>query len=213
MSTRPTRRSARGCSRSAGAGERRVSDAREASAGTAHGENPPSGRRSEQSQQVSARRDVVVGGVVFVLALGYVAAALRIPAPSTGSAAGLGPDVVPLVIGLALAAASAALAAQGLLAARTGGGVGGGSPEDAEERPENARKLIVVAMMLLGYILVFIPIGYLLSTFAFLLAATTFLDRAHWRRNVAYAVVFPLVVYLVFTRGLQVQLPFGILGF
>ena len=67
-------------------------------------------------------------------------------------------------------------------------------------------------LLLLGYILIFVPLGYAISTFLFMLAATTYLDRGHWVRNLVYAVVFSAVVYSIFVFVFGVQLPAGVLG-
>jgi putative tricarboxylic transport membrane protein len=151
--------------------------------------------------------DVVAGGFMFVFAVGYLAAAFAIPESSFENTP-VGPKAVPIAIGVALAAASLALAIRGF--------VWGKSRRDAasgdEAPPQDLRKLGVVALMLLGYILIFVPLGYALSTFLFMLAATTYLDREHWIRNLVYAVVFSVVVYSIFVYVFGVQLPAGILG-
>jgi putative tricarboxylic transport membrane protein len=151
--------------------------------------------------------DVVAGGFMFVFAVGYLAAAFAIPKPSFENAV-VGPKAVPIAIGVALAAASLALAIRGF--------VWGKSRRDAasgdEAPPQDLRKLGVVALMLLGYILIFVPLGYAISTFLFMLAVTTYLDREHWMRNLVYAVVFSVVVYSIFVYVFGVQLPAGVLG-
>jgi putative tricarboxylic transport membrane protein len=78
--------------------------------------------------------------------------------------------------------------------------------------PQDLRKLAVVALLLLAYILIFIPIGYAVSTFVFMLSVTMYLDREHWVRNLVYAVVFSAVVYTIFVYVFGVQLPAGVLG-
>ena len=144
---------------------------------------------------------------MFVFAVAYLAAAFAIPKPSFENAV-VGPKAVPIAIGVALAAASLALAIRGF--------VWGRSRRDAawgdEAPPQDLRKLGVVALLLLGYILIFVPLGYAISTFLFMLAVTTYLDREHWIRNLIYAVVFSAVVYSIFVYVFGVQLPAGVLG-
>jgi putative tricarboxylic transport membrane protein len=67
-------------------------------------------------------------------------------------------------------------------------------------------------LLLLGYILIFVPLGYAISTFLFMLAVTMYLDHEHWVRNLVYAVVFSVVVYSIFVYVFGVQLPAGVLG-
>jgi fatty acid desaturase len=84
--------------------------------------------------------------------------------------------------------------------------------EEAREKPGQLKRFVVVTLILLAYILVFIPIGYLLSTFAFLAGASMYIDPKRRVRNLIFAALFAVVVYFAFTRGLRVQLPPGVLG-
>jgi putative tricarboxylic transport membrane protein len=144
---------------------------------------------------------------MFVFAVGYLAAAFAIPESSFENTP-VGPKAVPIAIGVVLAAASFALAIRGFVWGRSRRDAASGE----EAPPQDLRKLGVVALLLLGYILIFVPLGYALSTFLFMLAATTYLDREHWVRNLVYAVVFSVVVYSIFVYVFGVQLPAGILG-
>jgi putative tricarboxylic transport membrane protein len=144
---------------------------------------------------------------MFVFAVAYLVTASAIPKPSFENAV-VGPKAVPIAIGVALAAASLALAIRGFLK--------GKSPRDAasgdDAPPQDLRKLGVVMLLLLGYILIFVPLGYAISTFLFMLSVTTYLDSEHWIRNLIYAVVFSAVVYSIFVYVFGVQLPAGVLG-
>ncbi len=154
--------------------------------------------------------DVVAGGAMFVFAAAYLVAAFAIPESSFENTP-VGPKAVPIAIGVALGAASLALAIRGFLKGRSERDAAPGAPgEDAP--PQDPRKLGVVALLLLAYILIFVPLGYAVSTFLFMLAATTYLDREHWIRNLVYAAVFSVVVYSIFVYVFGVQLPAGMLG-
>ena len=154
--------------------------------------------------------DVVAGGAMFAFALAYLVAAFAIPESSFENTP-VGPKAVPIAIGVALGVASLALAVRGFLKGRSARDAAPGAPgEDAP--PQDPRKLGVVALLLLAYILIFVPLGYAISTFLFMLAATTYLDREHWIRNLVYAVVFSVVVYSIFVYVFGVQLPAGLLG-
>jgi putative tricarboxylic transport membrane protein len=154
--------------------------------------------------------DVVAGGFMFVFAVGYLVAAFAIPESSFENTP-VGPKAVPIAIGVALGAASLALAIRGFLKGGSVREAGSGVPgEDAP--PQDLSKLGVVALLLLAYMLIFVPLGYALSTFLFMLAATMYLDREHWIRNLVYAVIFSVVVYSIFFYVFGVQLPAGVLG-
>jgi putative tricarboxylic transport membrane protein len=144
---------------------------------------------------------------MFVFAVGYLAAAFAIPESSFENTP-VGPKAVPIAIGVALATASLALAIRGFVWGRSRRDAASGD----EAPPQDLRKLGVVTLLLLAYILIFVPLGYALSTFLFMLAATTYLDREHWIRNLVYAIVFSVVVYSIFVYVFGVQLPAGILG-
>ena len=144
---------------------------------------------------------------MFVFAVAYLVAAFAIPEPSFENAV-VGPAAVPVAIGVALAAASLALAVRGFVWGRSERDAASGEAAP----PQDLRKLAVVALLLLAYILIFIPIGYAISTFLFMLSVTMYLDREHWVRNLVYAVVFSAVVYSIFVYVFGVQLPAGVLG-
>jgi len=183
-------------------------------------------------------RDARAGLVAAVLGIGYLVAAFQIePDPSTTSI--VGPHVAPLVIGAAIVVCSLVLVVQAMRApakdpsaeAEVGNpprsaavDTGESEPEAAESadepsegpEPESAwmsrRRALVVSAIFAAYIVAFIPIGYLLSTFAFLVGLTTYVDRTKLLRNCIFAAVFSPVVYVLFNYGLQVQLPPGLLG-
>lgn len=160
--------------------------------------------------------DVVAGAVVLVFAAVVLVASLQIPEPASRTEV-LGPEVLPVAYSIGMAVAALALLVHGLVvAARAAPPAETGGPaeddDDAAPRPGQARRFLVLSAMLLAYILVFIPVGYLLSTFAFLAAASTYVERRKWVRNLVFAAVFSVVVYIAFSQGLQVQLPPGLVG-
>jgi putative tricarboxylic transport membrane protein len=174
-------------------------------------------------------RDARAGLVALVLGLVYLAFAFTIePDPSTTSV--LGPQVAPIVIGIAIVACALALVVQAVR-----------RPQPAHEETEqqrteqqrtereaeadddiasasglaglNQRQVVVSFAIFAAYIVAFIPLGYLLSTFLFLVAMTTYVDHKKLLRNCIFAAVFSPAVYALFTYGLQVQLPPpGLLG-
>ncbi|HET7357139.1 MAG TPA: tripartite tricarboxylate transporter TctB family protein [Nocardioidaceae bacterium] len=173
-------------------------------------------------------RDVALGGVTGLLGLIFVVGALTItPDPSAFKV--LGPRVAPLTIGVAAVLVSIALVVRGLrpgsrpeaeavppdesgTTASASDEAGDGAEEPAASSWQTHSRLIVTFGLLTVYILVFIPLGYVVSTFAFLLALATYTEPRKVLRNSLFAAAFAVVVYLVFTRGLQVQLPPGLLG-
>lgn len=162
--------------------------------------------------------DVVAGAVVLVFATVVLVAAFQIPEPGSRTQV-VGPKVLPVAYSVGMAVAALALLVRGLVVAARPAPPA--EPDEAAEdeddgveppKPGLARRFLVLAAMLLAYILAFIPVGYLLSTFAFLAAASTYIERARWVRNLVFAAVFTVVVYIGFSYGLKVQLPPGLVG-
>lgn len=154
------------------------------------------------------RANSVAGGVGLVVSLAYLAVALRIPSlPS--SVETVGPRVFPMAIGIALALASLALLVQGIREASSdeGGKAVEHDEDESDTLAQSPIRLSVIIALLFSYILLFIPLGYIISTLLFILTITVYLDSRRWIRNLVYAIVFALVVYFVFTQLLRVPLP------
>lgn len=135
--------------------------------------------------------------------------ALRIEEPSGGAPA-VGPGTLPTALSVLLIVSGVALAILGL---RNAPATGTAAEQILPQEPAvPLRKLLVVIGLLVGYAVIFIPLGYMLSTAVYLGLMVTLIDRAAWKRNLIFAVVFAVVVYYGFTELLSVQLPAGILG-
>lgn len=167
------------------------------------------------------RRDLLAGVAVALGGVVLLVAALLIPEPARASP-GLGPRALPVLVS-SLLVLSGGLLAVLALRGREGTGIEDDiMPPVMAERVDDLidpdepavpwRPLAVVVAMFVAYAVVFIPLGYMLSTALFLFAVTTFVHPAKWLRNGLYAVLFAVLVYYLFTRVLFVQLPSGLLG-
>ncbi|RAF73783.1 tripartite tricarboxylate transporter TctB family protein, partial [Burkholderia multivorans] len=79
--------------------------------------------------------------------------------------------------------------------------------------PEPAgRKVVVQFALFFAYLAIVIPVGFVLSTAAFLMAVTSLYAPKKWIRNLVFSVLFSVAVYVAFVFGLAVYLPVGILG-
>lgn len=85
---------------------------------------------------------------------------------------------------------------------------GTGAP--AAGRARSGWRTLAAFGLFAGYVLAFIPVGFMLSTAVFLFVMTTFAQPEKKVRNAIVAVVFTLVVYFVFIYALGVYLPAGI---
>jgi putative tricarboxylic transport membrane protein len=177
--------------------------------------------------------DVAAGGVTVAFGAFFTVSALQIPT-STFANSVVQPRHLPVAIGIGLLLCGLALTVKGLLAGRRETAqvaVGPDDPpppspvgvteEDAEqdvpaledipEPIESPRHFLVVAGLLVAYLVAFEPLGFLVATILFLGAGTTYLQPRRLVRNVVYALVLPVAVYLLFDVVLGIVLPPGIL--
>lgn len=88
---------------------------------------------------------------------------------------------------------------------------GGGVVLEAPPEPQ-LRKVVFQFALFFVYLAILIPVGFLLSTAAFLMGLTSIYAPEKWIRNLIFSIVFAGVVYAAFVYGLAVYLPVGILG-
>jgi putative tricarboxylic transport membrane protein len=136
----------------------------------------------------------------------------------------VGPWAIPglIGIGLLLSAVGAVGEAQARQrAASTNERPGGPRSASAIARSPNNRPLLqlidwkmagAVCAVLLAYLLLLNPVGYLVATAGFLLIITRLLGSRRTVRDVIFSVVTSVVVYTFFNFVLKVGLPSGLLG-
>lgn len=114
-----------------------------------------------------------------------------------------GPRFLPLVVITLLLVLSLVYVAQQLAAVRQGGSL-----------PAEAFSHLPAAALLVGLLVVYAfvvgPIGYVISTSAFFVAAARTMGSRHLVRDVVVGIGLSLLVYLMFTRLLGVFLPQGV---
>ena len=87
----------------------------------------------------------------------------------------------------------------------------GGIVLEAPPEPQ-VRKVVFQFALFFVYLAILIPVGFLLSTAAFLMGLTSIYVPEKWIRNLIFSVLFSVVVYAAFVYGIAVYLPVGILG-
>ena len=95
----------------------------------------------------------------------------------------------------------------GPASAAGGSGVVLESPEDPP-----SKKVVLQFALFFVYLAILIPVGFLLSTVAFLMTMTSIYSPHRWVRNLIFSILFATVIYVAFVYGLAVYLPVGILG-
>ena len=163
---------------------------------------------------VLLNKNIISGIVVLAFALTYTIIAFRLPPPASGSVV-IGPSVFPGTIGILLIVLAIVLISSGLIEVRQNRTNVGKEEEvvkEEEGEPQDKKKVILLFLIFFGYMVLFVPLGYLISTVLFIFSLTMYLERKHWIRNIVYSLVFPIVVYFLFDRVLSVYLPLGPLG-
>lgn len=82
---------------------------------------------------------------------------------------------------------------------------------EAPEEPKSKQVVLQFALFFI-YLGILIPVGFLLSTAAFLMTMTSIYAPDRWVRNLIFSVLFAVIIYVAFVYGLAVYLPVGILG-
>lgn len=70
---------------------------------------------------------------------------------------------------------------------------------------------LLAIVLLLGYALIFEPVGYLLSTLAFALAWQAIVERSSWKVVTIFGLTSTLALWALFEKLLRVPLPGGFL--
>jgi len=159
-------------------------------------------------------KNVTAGGASLLISLIYTVLAFQIPLSSYKSA-NIQPGTFPIIIGCLWILVSLVLLLQGWLeirkpkSEREANLIESALSEEEAEPKQDVKKLLVILLMILAYIVLFVYLGYMLSTALFIFGITTYLERKKWVRNLIYAILFPVIVFLVFNNLLDVYLPVG----
>lgn len=141
--------------------------------------------------------DRIFGILMLTLAVAYGWGATQFPVPFGGSEA-VGPETFPIIIAVVLALSSLYLIVKP-------------DPDNAWPRRRTALELVIAVLVLIAYTLLLEPLGFIVST---LLAVGTLC----WRMGAAPVRAYVtggaagIVVFALFTYGLDLALPLGLLG-
>ena len=81
--------------------------------------------------------------------------------------------------------------------------------EDEPGHPASFRRAATIALLGIAYVVLLVPLGYLITTPIFILAALWVLEHRRWFLNIVVAIVFTVTFYIIFAQGLSVWLPVG----
>lgn len=168
-------------------------------------------RPRQRAGKNKEERDLGIG--VLAAGAGYLFAAFLISEPEGGYAA-VGPRVFPIGIGIALVAVALWIVFRGTV-------FPGASGLDAPPAPAGGRAVVPFAdwrgaapsvLLFLAYILLLEPVGYLLTTTAFVALAARLLGSRRWGRDLLASLVVAVTVHALFSLLLGLRLPPGLLG-
>ncbi|HVI88732.1 MAG TPA: tripartite tricarboxylate transporter TctB family protein [Dongiaceae bacterium] len=147
--------------------------------------------------------DVVLAICVIAGALVYLYADASLPLMRIGDP--LGPKAFPALVGIGLLISALLLLYEAWQKHRT--------TEVRRHRVDFRQIGILCAMVVWTaiYYSAFEYAGYIISTLIFLFGLLSFFHRGHYRANLAIAIGFTACVDLLFSQGLGVLLPTGLL--
>ena len=155
------------------------------------------------------RQSRLLALLILLFGVGYLWVATQITQPHTVSA--VGPRIFPLAIGIGIILSAFWLfgwpGSQDDL-------IGGVSvPEQTEAVTFDWRRVFGLLLLLIGYIVVYRPLGYILSTVLFTFGGSQLLgERTTIRRDLLIALLLTVVISFVFARLLGINLPEGLVG-
>ncbi|TWT03418.1 tripartite tricarboxylate transporter TctB family protein [Planomicrobium sp. CPCC 101079] len=135
-------------------------------------------------------------GIAFLLiGLLFVIESQRISESSYGSA--VGPDIFPIGLGAVLILLSLRLLYETFRY----------QADTQKGEPVLYKKFIVIFVSALLYAALLEPLGYVITTFAFLLVAFQTMERGKWIKSIVIAGLFSFGVYYFFAEFLGGSLP------
>lgn len=139
--------------------------------------------------------DMIAGCVFLIVGVFFITASMGISKSSYGS--NVGPNIFPLGLGTILVLLSLIV----IYEARSYKA----SPQEKEKR--DYKRFALVLAVTFFYILLFEPLGYVISTFLYLTLFFQMMERNKLPYTILIAAFFSLTVYVVYVIILQGTLP------
>jgi putative tricarboxylic transport membrane protein len=153
--------------------------------------------------------DKAIVACALLLAIGYAWMTERIPTRAFGDP--LGPKAFPRILTAGLILSIVLLIAE-MLAKGGNSAVTAPESETAAPAVSKANWVLAATVVFTGlFFFLFEPVGFVLSSSAYLLAMTMYFNPGRATANALVSLLLPIGCYVVFTRVLGVELPRGIL--
>ena len=148
---------------------------------------------------------LALGAIVFGILIFWQTTLIRL----TLAYSKVGPRVIPYIVGAALVIAGVWLAYEALTGRAA---TGSAESEDADPTlPTDWRCISLLALALLAYLFLIERAGFIIASATLFVTAAFAMGSRRLARDVAIGVILATVLYIVFTRGLGLSLPAGIL--
>jgi len=115
-----------------------------------------------------------------------------------------GPGSLPFIVGLICIGLSLVVFVQALIKESA-------PPPKFFPQQNNLRQLVLALLGIIGYGLLLKPLGFVVTTFLFLLFVLALIGREKWVIALTFSLLTAVISYIIFS-ALQVELPKGILG-
>ena len=147
---------------------------------------------------MNARFAGLIAGLVFlIIGSGLMYLSPRLAGGLGLNAAEPGPGLFPMMVGALMFVAAAAHLVQTMAQA----------PEEAESDYRAPRDIALLVTTIAAYIVLLPRAGFFIAAFLLLLGSLSIYSMPGWWRRIATSVAATLVSYLVFTLGLNVNMP------
>jgi putative tricarboxylic transport membrane protein len=169
-----------------------------------------SGRQPMTPSPTERRVDIgetllALAAVVFGILIVWQATLIRL----TPAYSKVGPRVIPYIVGAGLVVVGVWLAYEALTGRASAGTT---ESEDADPAlPTDWRTVGLLVLALLAYLLLIERAGFIIASATLFVTAAFAMGSRRLARDIAIGIVMATVLYLVFSRGLGLSLPAGVL--
>ena len=156
------------------------------------------------------KRDHIIIVCTAALAAGYLYETLQIPSLDTVDP--LGPRAYPYLVFAGLLGSALWLFLESLQANKIAKQAQQPIAEEIEPAKKKTGIMLASVVAWLGiYYASLIPVGFIISSFVFLVGLTSFFNPGKWTANILVSLIFVVGFYFLFTAVLGVPLPKGVL--
>lgn len=145
--------------------------------------------------------------ILFGLAIVWQTTQIRL----TPAYSKVGPRVIPYIVGAGLVIVGAWLLFEALTG-RWGTEVSTESEDVDPTLPTDWRTVGILALALLAYLVLLEPAGFVVASTVLFAGAAYAMGSRRYARDIVVGLVMAMILFLGFTRGLDLQLPAGILA-